>query len=123
VNALRTSRAAGIALAILGATAVGLGAFGAHALRGSLSSSQMEIWHTAVQYHFWHALAFALAAMMRSRWAAWLFAAGVVLFCGSLYAMALGAPDWTGAITPFGGVCFILGWITLGLSMMRKTSP
>jgi uncharacterized membrane protein YgdD (TMEM256/DUF423 family) len=83
----------------------------------------MEIWHTAVQYHFWHALAFALAAMMCSRWAAWLFAAGVVLFCGSLYAMALGAPGWTGAITPVGGVCFILGWIALGLAMMRKTSP
>ena len=144
MTALRASRAAGVVLAILGASAVGLGAFGAHALRGALSPAQMEIWHTAVQYHFWHTLAFALAVMMRSAsverrgqderflilairmsaetTASWLFAVGVVLFCGSLYALALGAPGWTGAITPLGGVCFILGWIALGLAMMRKTN-
>lgn len=143
--ALRTSRAAEIVLAILGASAVGLGAFGAHALPGSLSPLQVEIWHTAVQYHFWHTLAFALAAMMRSRGLAartamWLFAVGVVLFCGSLYALALGAlpceqcgqdvhflilafrthAKIIGAITPIGGVCFILGWIALGVACAKK---
>lgn len=127
MSALR-SRTAGIVLAILGASAVGLGAFGAHALRGTLSPMQMEIWHTAVQYHFWHTLAFAVAAMMPARgWparsATWLLGVGVVLFCGSLYALALGAPDWTGAITPFGGVCFILGWIALGIAFVRRADP
>lgn len=110
---------AGIVLAIFGASAVALGAFGAHALRGTLAAQQIEVWHTAVQYHFWHTLAFALAAMMRSRLASWLFGAGVVLFCGSLYALALGAPNWTGAITPLGGVCFILGWIALGVALTQ----
>ena len=106
----------------MGASAVVFGAFGAHALRGTLSSSSMDIWRTAVQYHFWHTLAFALAAMMSSRsarFAAAFFALGVVLFCGSLYALALGAPRWTGAITPAGGVAFIAGWIALGAALFR----
>lgn len=123
-----TSRASGVVLAILGASAVALGAFGAHALRDSLSPLQMGVWRVAVQYHFWHTLAFALAAIMpvrsrTARAAGWLFAAGVVLFCGSLYALALGAPNWTGAITPVGGVCFIVGWIALGLALTRKANP
>lgn len=119
--ARRVSPSAGIVLAMLGASAVVLGAFGAHALRYTLAPAQAEIWHTAVQYHFWHALAFALAAMIPSRGyaarvAMWLFASGVVLFCGSLYALALGAPNWIGIITPFGGVAFISGWIALGIA-------
>ena len=112
----------GVVLGIMGASAVVFGAFGAHALRGTLSSSSMDIWRTAVQYHFWHTLAFALAAMMPSRparFAAAFFALGVVLFCGSLYALALGAPRWTGAITPAGGVAFIAGWIALGAALFR----
>ena len=112
----------GAALAVLGASAVGLGAFGAHALHNALPPESLEIWRTAVQYHFWHTLAFALAAMMwppRSvtRAAMWLFAIGVLLFCGSLYALALGAPRWVGAVTPFGGVAFIAGWVALGASL------
>ena len=113
---------AGAILGLMGASAVALGAFGAHALRGTLSPAALEIWHTAVQYHFWHTLAFALAAMMPSRsarFAAAFFAIGVLLFCGSLYALALGAPRWTGAITPFGGVAFIAGWIALGVALIR----
>ena len=145
MNANRMSPVAGIVLAALGASAVVLGAFGAHALRGSFSLLQMAIWHTAVQYHFWHTLAFALAAMMprscekcgqddrfltvalrksapafAARLAMWLFASGVVLFCGSLYALALGAPNWTGIITPFGGAAFIVGWIALGIALIRS---
>ena len=114
------SRWQGAALAIFGASAVALGAFGAHALRGILPPQALETWHTAVQYHFWHTLAFALAAMMPSRSARFadaLFAVGIVLFCGSLYVLALGAPRWTGAITPAGGVAFIAGWMALGASV------
>jgi len=115
----------GIVLAMLGVSAVALGAFGAHALRDILPPAQAGIWHTAVQYHFWHTLAFALAAIMRPRgsavrWAMWLFPIGVALFCGSLYALALGAPNWVGAITPFGGVAFIIGWIVLGIALIRE---
>jgi uncharacterized membrane protein YgdD (TMEM256/DUF423 family) len=103
-----------------GASAVVLGAFGAHALRGVLDPSAREIWHTASQYHFWHALALAVACLAppgrARRGALAAFGIGIVLFCGSLYALALGAPRWCGAITPLGGLAFIAGWIALGLA-------
>lgn len=109
---------------LAGATAVGLGAFGAHALRGIIDEAGLQVWHTAVQYHFWHALALFVAvvglAPGRARTVAIaLFAVGIVLFSGSLYALALGAPRWTGAITPLGGVAFIVGWIAVGMSLRR----
>ena len=113
----------GVVLAVLGASAVAMGAFGVHALRDTLPESAMRIWRTAVQYHFWHALAFALAAILPGRWArlaAVLFAFGVLLFCGSLYALALGAAHWVGVVTPFGGVAFMLGWIALGVALARR---
>ena len=104
-----------------GASAVLLGAFGAHALRDVLDPKQHELWHTAVDYHVWHALALVLAVGLgqaRSRRVAiGAFALGIVLFSGSLYALALGAPRWTGIITPFGGLAFVVGWIALGLSL------
>jgi uncharacterized membrane protein YgdD (TMEM256/DUF423 family) len=109
---------------IAGASAVVFGAFGAHALRDVLSASQHELWHTAVEYHFWHALALALAVWCRpgraSRVATILFAVGIVLFSGSLYALALGAPRWTGIVTPVGGVAFIAGWIALGWALRSQ---
>ncbi|MET4676559.1 MULTISPECIES: DUF423 domain-containing protein [unclassified Luteibacter] len=109
---------------LAGASAVALGAFGAHALRGIVDEAGLQVWHTAVQYHFWHALALFVAvvglAPGRARTVAIaLFAVGIVLFSGSLYALALGAPRWTGAITPLGGVAFIVGWIAVGLSLRR----
>jgi uncharacterized membrane protein YgdD (TMEM256/DUF423 family) len=98
-----------------------LGAFGAHALRGVLDASHRELWHTAVQYHVWHALALAVAALgghgRAGRWATAAFALGIVLFSGSLYALALGAPRWTGIVTPFGGLAFVAGWIALGVAL------
>lgn len=106
-----------------GASAVLLGAFGAHALRGVLDPMGRELWHTASQYHFWHALALAIACLgtpgRARRFAIAAFAVGIVLFCGSLYALALGAPRWCGAITPLGGLAFIAGWIALGLAFRR----
>ena len=111
---------------IAGASAVLLGAFGAHALRDVLDPKQHELWHTAVDYHVWHALALVLAVALghaRSRRVAiGAFALGIVLFSGSLYALALGAPRWTGIITPFGGLAFVIGWIALGLSL-RGPAP
>ncbi|HWU77144.1 MAG TPA: DUF423 domain-containing protein [Rhodanobacter sp.] len=109
---------------VAGASAVLLGAFGAHALRGVLDAAHRELWHTAVDYHVWHALALTLAVGLgrgRSRRTAIMaFAIGIVLFSGSLYALALGAPRWCGIITPFGGVAFVAGWIALGLSLRES---
>jgi uncharacterized membrane protein YgdD (TMEM256/DUF423 family) len=108
---------------LAGATAVLFGAFGAHALHGALDARGVELWHTASQYHFWHALALAVAAAATRgrprRCALVAFALGIVLFSGSLYALALGAPRWSGAITPLGGVAFMVGWIALGLGLQR----
>lgn len=111
----------GLLIGLAGASAVALGAFGAHALRGVLDARGAELWHTAVSYHFWHALALVLAASAAAgrarRIALWAFALGMVVFCGSLYALALGAPRWFGAITPLGGVAFIVGWLALGVTL------
>jgi uncharacterized membrane protein YgdD (TMEM256/DUF423 family) len=115
---------AGLLAGLAGASAVLFGAFGAHALRGALDAAHRELWHTAVEYHFWHALALALAAWAGNgragRVAVIAFAGGIVLFSGSLYALALGAPRWSGIITPFGGLAFIVGWLALGLTLRRR---
>ena len=106
-----------------GASAVLLGAFGAHALRSVLDPAAVELWRTASQYHFWHALALAAASLAppsrARRMAQCAFALGIVLFSASLYALALGAPHWCGAITPVGGVAFIVGWIAMGMASSR----
>jgi uncharacterized membrane protein YgdD (TMEM256/DUF423 family) len=110
--------------AVAGALAVTLGAFGAHALRGVLDDAALQVWRTAVDYQFWHALALLLVAtqlreMRYARAAAVLFCAGIALFCGSLYALALGAPRLVGAITPLGGIAFIAGWLALAWGCLR----
>ncbi|QNK02080.1 DUF423 domain-containing protein [Dyella telluris] len=114
----------GLLVGLAGASAVVLGAFGAHALRGVLDDRGVELWHTAVNYHFWHALALVFAATAptgrAARVATAAYAIGIVLFSGSLYALALGAPRWFGAITPLGGVAFIVGWIALGMALAAR---
>lgn len=103
--------------ALLGATAVMLGAFGAHALQGMLTPQAAGWWDTAVQYQLAHALALLLVAALpvrRPGVVAWCMGAGAVIFSGTLYAMALGAPRWLGAVTPVGGMLMILGWLLLG---------
>lgn len=103
-----------------------LGAFGAHALRGTLDEHALGIWHTAVEYQFWHALALLAVGIIERdhlttalRWAALALFAGVILFCASLYLLALGAPGAIGAITPIGGALFIVGWLALALHAWR----
>jgi len=100
----------------LGASGVALGAFGAHGLKARLGAS-LPVWETAVQYHLVHALfCLAIALALRAgapsalRPAAWLALGGVILFSGSLYALALGGPRWLGPITPLGGLAFLLAW-------------
>lgn len=115
---------AGLLAGIAGASAVLFGAFGAHALRATLDPAHRELWHTAVEYHAWHALALVLAVGLgcgrAGRCATFAFALGIALFSGSLYALALGAPRWTGIVTPFGGVAFVIGWIALGLALRPR---
>ncbi len=102
------------------AIAVMLGAFGAHGLKDRLSIDQLKWWETATHYFFYHALGLlAVSVMIRLypalalRLPAGLLQLGIVLFCGSLYLMALGAPRWFGAITPLGGLAFISAWLLL----------
>jgi len=113
-----------VLVAVAGASGVICGAFGAHALRGVVDDHALDIWRTGVDYHLWHALALGVAvAGGTGPWrtaAAWLLFAGVVLFSGSLYALALGAPRLIGVVTPFGGVAFIAGWIALAVSMKGR---
>jgi uncharacterized membrane protein YgdD (TMEM256/DUF423 family) len=110
--------------ALSAASSVGLGAFGAHALKDTLAPDQLGVWNTAVHYQALHALALVAFGVVAERWrtralAAWCFLAGTALFSGSLYALALGAPRWSGAITPLGGVAFITGWLALAWSAWR----
>lgn len=104
---------------LLGTLGVVLGAFGAHALRGRLTPDQLASWSTAVQYHLLHSvvlLALALWASSTSRsiqLPATLFAAGIVLFSGSIYGLLLTEQRWLGPVTPIGGLCFIAGWLSL----------
>ena len=118
------STRAALLVGITGASAVLLGAFGAHALRGVLDARGSELWHTAVNYHAWHALALAVAAGLgrgrSGRVAMAAFVVGIVLFSGSLYALALGAPRWVGIITPFGGLAFVAGWLALGWALRTR---
>ncbi len=108
--------------AISGFLAVAFGAFGAHALKTMLSDSDVAIWQTAVQYQMFHTLALlGLACLDQNSnnrlllWSGRLFGAGIVVFCGSLYVMALTGQRWLGAITPFGGVAFLAGWAALAV--------
>lgn len=94
--------------------AVGLGAFGAHALKSRLSPEMLAIFETGVKYQVYHALALLLLAALRGPGkAAWCFTAGIVIFSGSLYLLALtGTRKW-GAVTPIGGLLFLVGWLIL----------
>eukprot|EP00038_Savillea_parva_P009937 m.186794 g.186794 ORF g.186794 m.186794 type:complete len:115 (+) comp16875_c0_seq1:40-384(+) len=103
--------------AVLGATGVAMGAFGAHALKDTLASrGTTEAWKTAVLYHLVHSVALIALPPSAGEWTATLWTAGIALFSGSIYGLALGGPRMLGPITPIGGMCFIFGW----LSIMRR---
>ncbi|WP_431849577.1 DUF423 domain-containing protein [Allosphingosinicella sp.] len=107
------------------ALGVALGAFGAHALRGTLTPSALGWWQTAVSYQMWHGLALlALGAGRVGRVAlpAFLLGLGTLIFSGSLYLMALTDMRWLGAVTPIGGLLLILGWLLLGWRAWRGLS-
>lgn|SRR4030095_13803747 len=107
--------------AVLMFVGVAAGAFGAHALKARLTPDALAIWQTAVQYHLWHALGLLAAGLLLLQRpdsaplgvASWLFLAGIALFSGSLYALALTGARGIGAITPIGGIAFLGGWAAL----------
>ena len=109
--------------ALAGFLGVGFGAFGAHGLRGRLSSEMLAVFETAVRYQMYHALALLLTAAAIGRIGdarllvigGWFFVAGIVLFSGSLYALALTGIPMLGAVTPFGGLAFLIGWACLAV--------
>ncbi len=114
--------------AINGFLAVAFGAFAAHALKNLLSAGLLEVFQTGVEYQAMHALALLAAGLLgrdgRSRalkLAGWAFATGILLFSGSLYILALTDIRWMGAVTPFGGTAFLLGWGALAWHAARRT--
>jgi uncharacterized membrane protein YgdD (TMEM256/DUF423 family) len=118
---------AGCSFAFLG---VGLGAFAAHGLKAVLDAPALATFETGVRYQMYHALALLAAAWAQSVWpgrlvvaSGWLFMAGIVIFCGSLYALALGQVRWLGAVTPWGGLALIGGWFCLALAAWSATQP
>ncbi len=115
--------------AISGFIGVAAGAFGAHGLQRHVDPNMLPIWHTAVLYQFIHTLALLTLAGLAShisqnalRWTSRLFAAGIVIFSGSLYVLVLTGTKWLGAITPIGGVCFLAAWACLALAAGKSVS-
>ena len=112
----------GIPAALFGFVAVACGAFGAHALRGRMSPEMLAVWETASRYMMYHAVALLVLSGVARRSTsrtvpigAWCFIAGVCLFSGSLYALALTGQRAFGMITPLGGVCLLAGWLSLAI--------
>ena len=107
--------------------AVALGAFGAHALKARLSAEMLAVWRTGVEYHFYHALGLLAVGLVAAqlpdstplKWSGWLMLAGIVLFSGSLYALALSGERWLGAITPVGGAAFLAAWALFVIAVLR----
>ena len=108
--------------------AVALGAFGAHVLKGRLTTAMLANFETGVRYQMYHALALLTVAWAITRWSAsslpaaagWFFVAGTLLFSASLYLLVPTGARWLGAITPVGGVCFVVGWLCLVLAAWRS---
>lgn len=116
--------------AVLGALSVGLGAFGAHGLKSILSSEQLVTYETAVRYQFYHTFALLAVGILFQQygnktllWAGRLFIIGITVFSGSLYLLCLLSQyRWLGAITPIGGICFIVGWLCLAIAVLKQRS-
>ena len=122
-----------ITAAIIGALSVALGAFGAHGLKDKLNEYTLGIFETAVRYQFYHVFALLTVGLLfqyyNNGWMLWsgrLFIAGMILFCGSLYLLTYFIANnnesmkWLGAVTPFGGLCFIAGWVCIAIGIVKS---
>jgi uncharacterized membrane protein YgdD (TMEM256/DUF423 family) len=118
-----------VAASLLAAIAVISGAFAAHALKEKITPEQVQTFETAVRYQFYHVFALVAAGMLYKefhnkfiKWSGYLFIAGIFLFSGSLYVLSLATSlKVVGIITPFGGACFIAGWVFLAIGLTNKT--
>lgn len=121
-----------ITATLLGALSVVLGAFGAHALKSKISPDALVVFETSVRYQFYHVFALLAVAILMQYfpgnliiWSGRFFIAGIILFCGSLYLLTYFKAvnnqqmNWVGAVTPFGGLCFIAGWILLAIAIIK----
>ena len=113
--------------ALMAFAGVAAGAFGAHALKHRVSAEALAVFETGVRYHLVHALALFAVAWVCAQWpgraaraAGWLMLLGTVLFSGSLYLLVLTEQRWFGAVTPFGGLCLLTGWLALAWAAMRR---
>ena len=112
---------------LLALLAVIIGAFGAHGLKARVSPEMLAVYQTGVQYHFYHALGISLVGLAffhlpdstALRVAGWLMVAGIFMFSGSLYGLALSGQKWLGAVAPIGGTAFILGWAAFAWAVVR----
>ncbi len=108
--------------------AIVCGAFGAHALSHSLSNKMLSIFHTAVDYHFYHALGLIIIGILMTQYksaqllkfSTVLMQLGIIIFCGSLYLLSVTGIKWLGMITPIGGLAFIVAWISVLLAFLKK---
>jgi uncharacterized membrane protein YgdD (TMEM256/DUF423 family) len=123
MDARKTLVIAGLLIAL----ATICGAFGAHALKGQLTQDKLQVYETAVRYHFLHALGLvAIGILLRTadsdllRWSALAVLVGIILFSGSLYLLTFGAPRPVGIVTPFGGLALIVGWILFAVALWKK---
>jgi uncharacterized membrane protein YgdD (TMEM256/DUF423 family) len=105
---------------------VAAGAFGAHGLKSRLDADMLAVFETGVRYQMYHSFALLAVAWAATRWpgtavtaAGWCFVAGIVIFSGSLYVLSLAGLRWMGAITPLGGVAFLVGWLLLAWGIRR----
>lgn len=112
--------------AVNAALAVGAGAFGAHGLKERLSAEMLAVFETGARYHMYHALALLAVGWLASQApssmvqaAGWCFVVGIVLFSGSLYALAISGVTKLGMITPFGGTLFLVGWVLVAVAAFR----
>jgi len=115
--------------ALSGMLAVALGAFGAHVLKGIISFEMLEVYKTGVQYQFYHTFALLAVGVLMYfnpskvlKWSAYLFIAGIVLFSGSLYVLAISGIKAVGIITPFGGIVWIVAWMLLIIHCQKYLS-
>ena len=110
------------------ALAVALGAFGAHGLKEMLTDEMLDIFETGVRYHFYHAIGLLLISVVAQlmpdssllQWSGWLMVGGILIFSGSLYVLSISQIRWMGAITPVGGLFFIISWILLALAAWKN---
>ena len=123
MDARKTLVIAGLLIAL----ATICGAFGAHALKGHLTQDKLQVYETAVRYHFLHALGLvAIGILLRTadsgllRWSAIAVLTGIILFSGSLYLLTFGAPRLLGIVTPFGGLALIAGWILFAAALWKQ---